>query len=585
MDDQLAYQSNFESIIDASTLLHAIDLMGVGLAITDPRLQDNPLVYVNRGFEEITGYSREEVLLRNPRFLQGAETNKEQLEVIRQAILSGRPSTVTIKNYKKDGSTFWNQFTISPILDPDGEPLYFIGLQLDVTREMEERRASTEQIRQLSNLDPITRLLNMSRFRELMHAELLKAESEKKTAAVFHVNLNRFRYINESYGESTGNELLRQVADRLRSSFAEETLMCRSFADEFIVLVSDISDPLFIHTLALGLSDALHEPYVLAGEEIQIGFGMGISLFPDDGPDVTQLLKHAELALKEAKEEALNGPHYFDYYLMDKLLERVSLEQKMARALAEGQFELHFQPKVDSATVNLTGYEALIRWKDPIQGNIPPNTFIPIAEDTGFIVELGEWVLREACRANKQWQDNGFPKLPISVNVSAVQFRHPQFLRTVENVLKETGLEPQYLELEVTESLLNNPVIIKETLVALQERGISLSVDDFGTGYSSINYLKSLPLQVLKIDRAFIQETPCSERDSLLLLSIIQLGKSLGMTVLAEGVETKEQFDFLQKHGCDQIQGFYYSRPLNVSDMEKLLKERKIEPLDHMDSA
>lgn len=235
--------------------------------------------------------------------------------------------------------------------------------------------------------------------------------------------------------------------------------------------------------------------------------------------------------------------------------------------------------------MNLTGYEALIRWNDPVQGYIPPNTFIPIAEDTGFIVELGEWVLREACRANKQWQDNGFPKLPISVNVSAVQFRHPQFLRTVENVLKETGLAPQYLELEVTESLLNNPVIIRETLVALQERGISLSVDDFGTGYSSINYLKSLPLQVLKIDRAFIQETPFSERDSLLLLSIIQLGKSLGMTVLAEGVETKEQFDFLQKHGCDQIQGFYYSRPLNVSDMEKLLKERKIKPLDHMDSA
>lgn len=217
MDDQLAFQSSFESIIDASALLRAIDLMGVGLAITDPRLQDNPLVYVNRGFEEITGYSREEVLLRNPRFLQGAETNKEQLEVIRQAILSGRSSTVTIKNYKKDGSTFWNQFTISPIFDSDGQPLYFIGLQLDVTQEIEERRASTEQIRQLSNLDPITHLLNMSRFRELMHAELLKAEAEKKTAAVFHVNLNRFRYINESYGESTGNELLRQVADRLRA--------------------------------------------------------------------------------------------------------------------------------------------------------------------------------------------------------------------------------------------------------------------------------------------------------------------------------------------------------------------------------
>ncbi|MGG6309479.1 putative bifunctional diguanylate cyclase/phosphodiesterase [Paenibacillus macerans] len=570
-DDQPVPPFRLESILNASELLRAIDSMGVGMAITDPRLEDNPLVYVNQGFENITGYRREEVLMRNCCFLQGKETNKEHLGVIRQAMKENRAATVTIKNYKKDGSAFWNQFIISPILDAEGKPLYFIGLQFDVTEEVEEHWASTERIRQLSHFDPVTGLLNMSRFRELVRAELIEAEAGKKMAAVLLVNLNRFRYINESYGEGIGNELLRQVADLLLSSLPEGTLVCRNFADEFIILVSGISDPLFIHTLALDLSEALKEPYLLGGETVQVGFGMGISLYPDDGPDVPQLLRHAELAMKEAKKEALDGPSYFDYYLMDQLLERITLEKKMTRALAAGQFELHYQPKIDSAAATLTGFEALIRWNEPFLGYIPPNTFIPIAEENGFIIELGEWVLREACRMNKQWQEAGLPQLPISVNVSAVQFRHPQFLRTVESVLAETGLAPQFLELEVTETLLNNPLLIKETLIALQKRGISLSVDDFGTGYSSIQYLKSLPLQVLKIDRTFIQETPSSERDNSLLRSIIQLGKSLGMTVLAEGVETKAQFDFLQQNGCDQIQGYYYSRPLNAEAMTHLL--------------
>lgn len=348
--------------------------------------------------------------------------------------------------------------------------------------------------------------------------------------------------------------------------------MCRNFADEFFVLVSNVSDPLYIHTLALDLNDALKEPYTLSGETFHVGLGMGISLYPDDGSDVNQLLQHAEMAMKEAKKEALEGPHYFDYYLMDRLMAQLTLEKKMIRALASGQFELHFQPKIDAVTEKLTGFEALIRWNDPVQGYIPPVTFIPIAEDNGFIVELGKWVLLEACRVNKRWQEAGLPKLPMSVNVSAVQFRHPHFLRTVEQVLAETELAPQFLELEVTESLLNEHVLIRDTLTALQKRGISLSVDDFGTGYSSIHYLKSLPVQVLKIDRTFVQETPCSERDNSLLRSIIQLGKSLGMTVLAEGVETKAQFEFLQQNGCDQIQGYYYSRPLNAEAIEGLLK-------------
>lgn len=569
--DQASDKTPIESLIDSSALLRSIDMMGVGIGITDPRLEDNPLVYVNQGFERITGYKREEVLMRNSRFLQGKETDKRHLGVIRQAIKEGRADTVTIKNYRKDGSTFWNQFIISPILNQEGELIYFIGLQFDVTEEIEERNASKQRIRQLAYFDPVTELLNMSRFKEVMKVSLQRTKAKDNTAAVLRVNLNRFRYINESYGERAGNELLKGVADRMRATFEEGTAICRSFADEFIILLSDLADPLQIHKMACLLCESLRHSYLVNGERIHIGFSMGISIFPDDGTDVTQLLKHAELAMKEAKLASVQEPHYFDYYLMDKLLERVQIEKRLPRALENQEFELYYQPKVDANSLALTGYEALIRWNDPDHGQIMPSTFISIAEDTGFIVQLGEWVLREACRTNKAWQEAGYPKLPIAVNVSAIQFRHPRFVHIVEAALEQTGLDPQYLELEVTESILNDPVIIKNKLDYLRERGISLSIDDFGTGYSSIFYLKELPLQVLKIDRTFLCQTPASPRDTALLISIIQLGKSLGLTVLAEGVETEEQLKFLQANGCDQIQGYYYSPPLNKENIEALL--------------
>lgn len=579
MDKELNY-SQIESIIGSSALLRSIDMMGVGLAITDPNLEDNPLVYVNKGFENITGYTREEVIMRNCRFLQGEETDKEHLNVIRRAIEQGKSDTVTIKNYRKDGTTFWNQFIISPVYDSDGKPTYFIGLQFDVTTEVEAQHESRQQIHQLSFFDPVTGLLNMGRFQEAAQEDLATLTNEHRSGAVLRINLNRFRYINESYGEASGNEVLIGVAERISGGVDEDTLVCRSFADEFIIFLNRITNPLQIHTIASKLNESLKQPYVMAGEEVTVSFAMGISIFPDDGNDIAQLLKHAELAMKEAKTENLSDPHYFDYYLMDKLIERVNMEKKLPRALAEGEFELFYQPKIDAATLVISGMEALLRWNDPEEGRIPPVSFIPIAEESGFIIELGEWVLWEACRANKQWQDAGFPRLPISVNVSAVQFRHPQFVRTVETVLAETGLEPQYLELEVTESLLNEPILIKDRLDSLKSRGITLSIDDFGTGYSSIFYLKELPLQVLKIDRTFVQNTPDSQRDNSLLRSIIQLGKSLGLTVLAEGVETEEQFEFLRDNECDQIQGYYYSRPVDRAVMTKMLEAGRTNNID-----
>lgn len=570
--DKEVINSHIEHILTSSSLLQSIDLMGVGLAITDPNLKDNPLVYVNQGFEKITGYTKEEVIMRNCRFLQGEETDKNHLYVIRNAVKQGIAATVTIKNYRKDGTTFWNQFIISPVYDSGNNPAYFIGLQFDVTDAVEAQQESKQQIRQLSFFDPVTGLLNMGRFQEEAQKALAALEQEQRSGALLRINLNRFRYINESHGESMGNELLIDIAKRINSEVGEDALVCRSFADEFIILLHKIPHPLQIHTLASRLYDSLVQPYMMLGEEISVSLAMGISIFPDDGKDVSSLLKHAELAMKEAKTENIGYPHYFDYYLMDMLIERINREKKLPRALAEGDFELFYQPKINTETMEIVGMEALLRWNDPEEGMISPASFIPIAEESGFIIELGEWVLQEACRTNKRWQNQGLPKLPVSVNVSAVQFKHPQFVQTVESLLENTGLAPEYLELEVTESLLNEPALIKDRLDSLNQRGINLSIDDFGTGYSSIFYLKELPLQILKIDRSFVQNTPDSERDRMLLRSIIQLGKSLGLTVLAEGVETEQQLQFLRENECDQIQGFYYSRPVDCMAMTRMLE-------------
>ncbi|AWB45174.1 GGDEF domain-containing protein [Paenibacillus sp. CAA11] len=561
---------DLKAVIDSNSLWQAIDHMGVGVVITDPNLKDNPVVYVNQGFTAITGYTSEEVLLKNCRFLQGAETDQEHLETIRRSVKEQQATTITIKNYKKDGSYFWNQLIMSPIYASDGRLQFFIGLQFDVTKDVEEKKEVRSQIAHLSTYDPVTGLLSLAHFR----SELEQKLSLGSRCAVIRVNVNRFRYINESYGEDTGDRLLIEIAERMKRVLGPDTQLCRSFADDFILLLSDPKNSSELQTAAM-LSDSLREPYNLGGEEIHVSFSLGVSIYPEHGETGALLLKHAELAMKQAKSEGLGQPLLFEYSLMDRLLDRMRIEKRLPVALDKGEFELHFQPKIMASSQKLIGAEALVRWYDPVHGLVSPMEFIPLAEENGFIIPLGQWVLEEACRQAKAWQDAGYTPFPVSVNVSAVQIKHPQFIHTVERALEITGLSPEFLELEVTETIFNDPVVIKDKLNKLKSRGISISIDDFGTGYSSIHYLKTLPIDILKIDKAFIENTPGSEQDNSLLRSIIQLGKSFGLTVLVEGVETKEQFDFLSGNGCDLIQGYYYSRPLNLSGMEELLRTLK----------
>ncbi|WP_226037871.1 bifunctional diguanylate cyclase/phosphodiesterase [Aquibacillus saliphilus] len=565
--NKMNFMSDFESVIKLSDFLNTIDSMGVGMTIVDANLEDLPLIYVNKGFVEMTGYKKEEVLMKNCRFLQGAGTDKEQINKIHHAINDYKQETVILKNYRKDGSYFWNQFILSPILGERNEVLYYIGLQFDITKQIEEEKGAKQKIKELSNFDQITGLMKLEFFKSTLQTYINKGSTQ---GAVFRINLNRFRNINSSYGETDSNTVLVEVADRLRKVF-KNVPISRSFADDFIVLHT-LSDSVNLEDVLYAVESVLTKPYVILGEEVAIDFSIGISKYPFDCTDAEQLLSYAALAMREAKTNSLVNHCYFNDHLADKLNTRMSIEKNFATGLKNDEFFIYYQPKVAVDTAEIVGMEALVRWQDADKGVISPAEFIPIAEETGFIVELGEWVLKKACKRNKQWQEKGLRHIPVSVNVSGVQFMHPHFTQSVKKILQETGLSAQYLELEITETLLVNPTVIIEKLQELKKIGVLVSIDDFGTGYSSINYLKDLPIDTLKIDQAFVKETPSSERDNALLLSIIQLGKSLGLSVLAEGVELEEQVHFLRKSGCDSIQGYYFSRPLNELAMEEKLE-------------
>lgn len=554
--------NQFESTITLPHFLNAINSMGVGLSVVDATKKELPLIYVNQGFIDMTGYSRAEVLNINCRFLQGNDTDQKELDKVRMGINEEQSTSVILKNYRKDNSYFWNQFITSPVHDTEGKLVYFIGLQFDVTEEIEEKNYSDKKMKELSNYDRVTGLMNLDFFKKRLQQVINREEN----GSVLRINLKRFRNVNNTYGEALSDKILLQVAERLRQVCSLAPI-CRSFADDFIILYSNDQSLEDILTL---LEHKLSRPYLLQGEEIQLDYSIGISKFPENGQDVESLLTFAALAMKQAKQHATSQYAYFDQTLSEQLTERMRIEQRFQHALELNEFSLHYQPKY-TVESELRGMEALIRWNDPEVGMISPANFIPIAEETGFIVELGDWVMRTACVQNKKWQEEGFSAIPVSVNVSAIQFVHPKFVDKVKQILMETGLSPASLELEITESLLIDPDHIIAKLHKLKALGISISIDDFGTGYSSINYLKDFPVDTLKIDRTFIINVPENKRDAALLHSIMQLGKSLGLTVLIEGVETKEQLQFFKDHDGDLIQGYYFSKPLAVDAMTKKL--------------
>ena len=427
----------------------------------------------------------------------------------------------------------------------------------------------------------VTNLPNRLLLNDRITQSIALALRQNKSLAVIFLDLDRFKYINDSLGHETGDKLLRSVSKRLLASVRGSDTVSRQDG-EFVILLSGVSHPEDAAKSAKKILLSLSAPHSIGGQDLHIAGSIGISVYPEDGVDAETLIKNADTAMYHAKGTGRNNFQFFKGDMNLRAVERQSLEGSLRHALESEQFLLHYQPKVNLLTGQITGVEALIRWRQSDRGLIPPSHFVPIAEDCGLILPIGRWVLREACRQARAWQCAGLPRLPVAVNVSAVEFRDQDFVDGVRTVLSETGLEARCLELELTEGVLMEDA--ESTAAVLQElktMGVRLAVDDFGTGYSSLSYLRQFPIDILKIDRSFVQQITADSEDSLIVSAIINMGKSLKHVVVAEGIETQEQRAYLQSQHCAEGQGYFFSRPVPAAQFAHLLQMGTTETVLH----
>jgi diguanylate cyclase (GGDEF)-like protein len=398
------------------------------------------------------------------------------------------------------------------------------------------------------------------------------ARANNSQFAVLFIDLDRFKIINDSLGHAAGDELLIEMANRLRTSLTEADVVARLGGDEFVVILGAVSGCEQVSAIARSVMSALSKPLTIGDQECLATASIGISMFPSDGGDETTLMKHADLAMYQAKDEGKNDFRFFARGAKTPSVERLMLETSLRHAMDLNQFALHYQPKVDIATQQVTGVEALLRWSHPEIGDISPAKFIPLAEETGLIIPIGRWVLRTACLQNVAWQHQGVEPISVAVNLSPRQFLDTNFLATLDEILEESGMRPELLQLEITESMVMlNVERAVELLDAIQSRGVRLAIDDFGTGYSSMSMMKRFPIDTIKIDRSFIRDIPDDCEDKAITEAIIQMAKALDLTVVAEGVETEQQRAFLSSHGCDEMQGFLFSKARPPEDIPALV--------------
>ncbi|GCL73232.1 bifunctional diguanylate cyclase/phosphodiesterase [Paenibacillus naphthalenovorans] len=472
----------------------------------------------------------------------------------------------------RGGSYCYMETKINPILNQSGEVNSLTLIMRDIT----ERKKSEQTIYHLAYHDTLTDLPNRRLFMDRLRKEVHQAKRRHSQLAVIFLDLDRFKYINDSLGHEAGDLFLIEAAKRISHCIRSNDMVARLGGDEFIVLLTNLSSSAEVESISQRIQTSLQEPIELFGQRHCISCSMGIALFPSDGRDPDELLKRADMALYAVKDSGRNGVSFFHSDMEERSLERILLENELKKAIQYEQFRIDYQPKLDLATGKVTGMEALVRWDHPELGRIAPNKFIPIAEETGLIIPLGEWVLRRGCEQNKHWQDQGYPPLKVSVNLSARQFYQPDLLDMISRILKDTGLEPQWLELEVTESIFADIDNAAAILQEIRNLGVHTSIDDFGTGYSSFSYIKNLPIDTLKIDASFIRDIHRNKESHAIVKAILTIAQTLNLSVIAEGVEIPEQLAVLNEDGCGHGQGFLFSKPLSSQDFENYLKDLPI---------
>ena len=470
--------------------------------------------------------------------------------------------------YRKNGDVIWISENARAIYAEDGTPLAYEGTVEDIT----ERRLYQARIEHQANYDTLTGLANRSLLQDRLEQALLTAATYGTRLAVAFVDLDRFKFINDSLGHQYGDELLKTVAARLQSCVRDCDTVARLGGDEFVLLINGHGGADSVRQIMERMLTAVSQPWVMEQGEFDVTCSIGVALHPDDGRYAQTLLKHADSAMYRAKDSGRSNYQFFTHELNALMTERLEMESLLRRALERNQFALRYQPRIDLATGQIVAAEALIRWRIPHRGTIPPRRFIGLAEETGLIVPIGKWVLQSACAQNKAWQEEGLPPIVVSVNVSPRQFRQENLVRSVAEVLQSTGLEARYLELELTESMvMHDAPHLVAMLDELKRLGVQISVDDFGTGYSSLSYLKRFPVDRLKVDRSFVEHMASDANDATIVRAIIALGHNLGLKVVAEGVELPEQARLLSEYLCDEAQGFLYARPICARYLRRLL--------------
>ncbi len=533
---------------------------------------DNNIVSVNPVFLEMTGYQADEVLGRNPRILSSGRHSAEFYEAMWQAITTEGKWQGELWNRRKDGAVYPVWVRISVYRDAAGKICNYVGVATDIT----ERLAAQESIRQLAYFDPLTELPNRRMLEDRVRQALATAERERKQSALLFIDLDQFKTINDSLGHSAGDQLLIEVARRLQACVRRMDTVARLGGDEFVVLLTDVTLE-GASEVARKILDVVARSFQFNEHELGVTPSLGISIYPQDGRDFETLLKHADTAMYRAKDAGRNAFQFFTSEMNEAALERLMLENSLRQGLERGEFILYYQPQVNVRSGQIVGAEALVRWRHPKIGLVPPGKFIPAAEISGLIVSIGEWVLRESCRQNKAWQDAGLPSISVAVNISSVQFRGGQLEENVRSVLAETGMPAECLELELTEGILMGGASeTVDTLKRMSDMGVKLAIDDFGTGYSSLSYLKRFPIDKLKIDQSFVRDIVVDPDDLAIANAVISMGHSLRLSVIAEGVERSEQLEILTKEGCDEVQGYYFSAPLPAADFAELLRQQKV---------
>ncbi|TDO16809.1 EAL domain-containing protein [Halomonas ventosae] len=539
-----------------------------GVVIADAKKPDLPIIYANDTFQRITGYTRKEVIGRNCRFLQGPETDNAAVQQIRQQLADYREAHVTLRNYRKDGTPFWNDLYISPVRDDAGQVTHFVGIQHDIS----ERKDYEARLAYHASHDALTGLANRALLEDRLAHDFELARRHEHLLAVLFVDLDEFKPINDSLGHAVGDQLLLSVSKRLSAAMRPGDTLARLGGDEFVVVLPELHHEEQALQVAERLLSIVARPYRIGEHELSLSCSIGIAVSTTELTQAMELIQQADMAMYRAKQQGRNAYQCFTPEITRRVGDRVALRNELQEAIDLQNFELHYQPLIDRQG-RVVGMEALLRWPNPLRGYVSPAQFIPLAEETGQIIPISEWVLSRACQDLEMLDAAGQGILNVAVNLSPMQFHRSSFLGNLRQTLAVTGLPAPKLALELTEGvLMNDTESAIDILHALRGMGVSVAIDDFGTGFSSLSYLKNLPIDTVKIDRSFVSEVTRNAEDAAIIQGIISMAHHLGLSVVAEGIEHEAQHDMLMSHGCDLFQGFYIAKPMPF--------ERLIEFLD-----